>query len=57
MTLKEEHDYFEADISPFEQYCSMLEQEKFQIQREQQKGYAKYEPDSFYAREGRKRLV
>lgn len=31
MTLKEEHDYFEADISPFEQYCSMLEQEKFQI--------------------------
>lgn len=29
MTLKEEEDYKETDISPFEQYRELLESEKF----------------------------
>lgn len=29
MTLKEEDEYCETDLSPYEQYKSMLEKEKF----------------------------
>jgi hypothetical protein len=29
MTLKEETEYFETDISPYEQYRAMLEQERY----------------------------
>lgn len=58
MTLKEEQEYFEADVSPFEQYKAMLEQEKHQVLSEMAKGFRRYEPTSFYVKSGaRKRLV
>lgn len=58
MTLKEEREYFEADISPYEQYKEMLKQEKTQLLNEKAKGFARYEPFSYYASSGqRTRLV
>ena len=58
MTLKEENEYFETDISPFEQYRAILEQEKYQSLSEKAKGFSRYEPESYYVRSGeRKKLV
>ena len=42
MTLKEESEYFETDISPYEQYRAMLNQESYQILSEQMKGFARF---------------
>ena len=56
--MKEENEYFETDISPFEQYRAILEQEKYQILSEKAKGFSRYEPESYYVRSGeRKKLV
>jgi hypothetical protein len=58
MTLKEETEYFETDVSPYEQYRAMLNQERQQILSEQMKGFGRYQPDSYYAASGaRKRLI
>lgn len=58
MTLKEECEYFETDISPYEQYKAMLEQEKYQIASEKTKGFGRYQPYSYFVKSGsRKRLV
>eukprot|EP00347_Sterkiella_histriomuscorum_P011250 403373169 len=58
MTLKEEEDYCETDISPFEQYREMLKSEIYQIQSERVKGFYRYQPDSSFVKEGyRKNLV
>ena len=58
MTLKEETEYFETDISPYEQYRAMLDQERYQILSEQMKGFARFEPETYYASSGaRKNLV
>jgi hypothetical protein len=55
MTLKEEGDYFETDISPYEQYRSMLDQESYQILSEQMKGFGRYQPDCYYVKSGARR--
>ena len=58
MTLKEQGDYLETDISPYEQYRSMLEQETYQLLSEQMKGFSRYQPQSHYVRSGeRTRMV
>ena len=58
MTLKEECEYFETDVSPYEQYKEMLEQEKYQLLSEKVKGFGRYEPECYYVKSGqRKRLV
>ena len=58
MTLKEECEYFETDISPFEQYNQMLEQEKYQLLSEREKRFDRYQPNCFYVKSGQRcRLV
>lgn len=58
MTLKEEDEYCESDLSPYEQYKSMLEKEKFQIISEKSKGFYKYLPNQHFVKQGhRKELV
>ncbi|CDW87491.1 cyclin-j-like protein [Stylonychia lemnae] len=58
MTLKEEEEYCETDISPFEQYREMLSREQYQIQSERVKGFYKYQPHSSFVSDGhRTRLV
>ena len=58
MTLKEEGDYFETDVSPYEQYRSMIDQEAYQLLSEQMKGFSRFQPLSHYVKSGeRKRLV
>ena len=52
MTLKEEQEYFETDVSPYEQYRAMLEQEKYQVLSEKAKGCGRFEPNCYYVRRG-----
>ena len=56
MTLKEEDDYFEVDISPYEQYRKMILQEKVQRASEVSRGMYKYIPAPAFP-EDRKDLV
>ena len=57
MTLKEEGDYFETDVSPYEQYRAMLEQESYQLLSEQMKGFGTYQPDCYYVSSGARRKL